>query len=322
MDYLYYIFGILIFVAVVLAIEGAVAVWNSSRGPEAARLKRRLALMGRKNDAQQASIIKDRRMAESPRLQAMLESVPVAARLDGMLVQSGLSWSVARLLALMAGFGLGAALLARLAGMGAIAGVVALLAAFLPILYIRHMRARRLSKIESQLPDALDMMGRALRAGHAFPTALKMVGEEMNAPLADEFKAAFDEVNFGISMQDALASLAARVPITDLRFFVIAVVIQRETGGNLSELLANISVIMRDRIKLLDQIKVLSAEGRMSAWILSLLPFAVAFMIQLTNPTFLAVLYTTAKGQKIAAISLSMMAVGVFVMSRIIRIRV
>ena len=323
MDYLYYIFGILIFVAVVLGIEGSVAVWNSSRGPEAARLKRRLDLMGRKNDAERASIIKNRRMAESPRLQALLEAVPLGAWLDELLIQSGLSWSVARLLALIPAFGLGAFLLARMAGLGLYPGVAALaLGALLPFLYVRHARTRRLAKFESQLPDALDMMGRALRAGHAFPTALKMVGEEMNAPLADEFKAAFDEVNFGIGMQDALTSLAARVPVTDLRFFVIAVVIQRETGGNLAELLANISSIMRDRIKLFDQIKVLSAEGRMSAWILSLLPFVVAGMIHLTNPAFLAVLYSTAKGQKIAAISLTMMAVGVFVMRRIIRIRV
>ena len=132
---------------------------------------------------------------------------------------------------------------------------------------------KRLHRIEEQLPDALDLMSRALRAGHAFPTALKMVGDEMNDPLASEFRATFDEVNFGISTADALTNLATRVPSTDLRYFVIAVMIQRETGGNLSELLDSISAIIRDRIKLLGQVRVLSAEGKMSAWVLGAAAF-------------------------------------------------
>ena len=132
----------------------------------------------------------------------------------------------------------------------------------------------------------------------------------------------FDEVNFGIAMQDALTSLAARVPVTDLRFFVIAVMIQRDTGGNLAELLSNISVIMRDRVKLFAQVRVLSAEGKMSAWVLGLLPFGAAAMIQITNPQFLEVLYTDPGGRKMLAVALTMMVLGVFVMRRIIRIRV
>lgn len=323
MDYLYYIFGILIFVAVVMAIEGGFIWWNGNRGPEAARIKRRLHAMTKQGDVQRASMIKRRVLSKSPAIQAVLESVPMAVGVDAWLVQSGLGWTVAYL------FGL--TLLAALGGFGgaAFAGLdwtfcllAMALAALLPLLYVRHARGARLRKFESQLPDALDMMGRALRAGHAFPTALKMVGEEMSAPLADEFRAVFDEVNFGIAMQDALTSLATRVPVTDLRFFVIAVVIQRETGGNLAELLANISVIMRDRIKLFQQVRVLSAEGKMSAWILSMLPFGAALMIQLTNPTFLTVLYTDPMGQKIVAGALGMMALGVLAMRRIINIRV
>ncbi len=159
--------------------------------------------------------------------------------------------------------------------------------ALLPLYYIERAKARRLLRIGKQLPDALDLMSRALRAGHAFPTALKMVGDEMNAPLAEEFRIAFDEVNFGIAMPDALMNLATRVPSTDMRYFVIAVLIQRDTGGNLAELLDSISHIIRDRMKLLGQVRVLSAEARLSAWILWLLPFAAAAVIHLTNPTFL-----------------------------------
>lgn len=321
MDYLYYVFGTLIFVAVVLAIEGGFLAWNSSRGPEAARIARRLRSMSAKGDVQQASMIRQRLLSKSPQMQALLERMRFSASLDGYLSQSGLPWSVAYLLGLMlalAGAGLAVGAWFALGWSGLLCAGLGLL----PLLYVRRVRGGRLLKFESQLPDALDLMGRALRAGHAFPTALKMVGEEMNAPVADEFKIAFDEVNFGISMQDALVSLAARVPVTDLKFFVIAVVIQRETGGNLSELLANISSIMRDRIKLFAQIRVLSAEGKMSAWVLSLLPFAAAAVIQVSNPAFLEVLYTSPTGRQMIAGALGLMALGILAMRRIINIRV
>ena len=323
MDYLYYVFGILIFVAVVLAIEGAFSVWNNAHGPEASRIARRMHAMTRHGDVQRASMIKQRMLSKSPQFQALLQRSAFSDSIDGWLIQSGLQWTVAYLLGMVGVLVLGGLALASLLGLGWSGALIAmLLAGLLPLWHVRRARGKRLRKFESQLPDALDMMGRALRAGHAFPTALKMVGEEMSEPLAGEFRAAFDEVNFGIAMQDALTSLAARVPVTDLRFFVIAVVIQRETGGNLAELLANISAIMRDRIKLFAQVRVLSAEGKMSAWVLSMLPFAAALMIQLTNAAFLAILYTDPTGQKMIAAALGMMLLGVLVMRRIIDIKV
>jgi tight adherence protein B len=322
MDYLYYVFGTLIFVAVVLAIEGGFIAWNSNRGPEAARIARRLRAMNAKGQSEQASMIRQRLLAKSPQMQALLEQMQFSISLDNYLAQSGLRWTVGYLLALMLGFSLGGMLLAAFFAPGWTGFLIGASLCVLPLLYVRRARGQRLLKFEGQLPDALDMMGRALRAGHAFPTALKMVGEEMSAPLCDEFKLAFDEVNFGISMQDALVSLSARVPLTDLRFFVIAVVIQRETGGNLAELLANISGIMRDRIKLFAQVRVLSAEGKLSAWILSLLPFGAAAMIQLTNPAFLEVLYIDPTGRMMIAGALFMMFLGIMVMRNIINIKV
>ncbi|MDO8775843.1 MAG: type II secretion system F family protein [Burkholderiaceae bacterium] len=325
MDYLYYLFATLIFVAVVLLIEGVYLTWNSSKGPEAERVSRRLRVMsaGGKGDEQSISIIKERLLSKTPTMQRLLLQMPRIGTLDRLLQQSGLSWSVADflgmsliafLIAFFAGSYLAMPWLLRLALAGAIA--------MLPLLYVTRAKSKRLAHIEQQLPDALDLIGRALRAGHAFPTALKMVGDEMNDPLAGEFRATFDEVNFGIAMPDALMNLATRVPSTDLRYFVIAVLIQRETGGNLAELLTSISAIIRDRIKLMGQIKVLSAEGRLSAWILSLLPFGAALMIQLTNPKFLEVLYTDPAGRKMLVVAGVMMLLGIFVMRKIIRIRV
>ena len=325
MDYLYYLFATLIFIAVVLLIEGAYLTWNSSKGPEAERVARRLRTMsaGAHGGEQNISIIKERLLSNTPTLQRILLQMPRVGTLDRLLQQSGLSRSVANLLGMsllaflltfFAGSYFAIPMLLRLA--------LASAAAMLPFFYVTRAKGKRLTRIEQQLPDALDLMGRALRAGHAFPTALKMVGDEMNDPLASEFRAAFDEVNFGIAMPDALMNLATRVPSTDLRYFVIAVLIQRETGGNLSELLTSISAIIRDRIKLMGQVRVLSAEGKMSAWVLSLLPFGAALMIQLTNPQFLEVLYTDPAGRKMLAGAGVMMVLGILAMRKIIRIRV
>ena len=325
MDYLYYLFATLIFIAVVLLIEGAYLTWNSSKGPEAERVARRLRVMsaGAHGGEQNISIIKERLLSNTPTMQRILLQMPRVGTLDRLLQQSGLSWSVADLL----GISLLAFLLTFFAGSYFAMPMLLRLAlasavAMLPFFYVTRAKGKRLTRIEQQLPDALDLMGRALRAGHAFPTALKMVGDEMNDPLASEFRAAFDEVNFGIAMPDALMNLATRVPSTDLRYFVIAVLIQRETGGNLSELLTSISAIIRDRIKLMGQVRVLSAEGKMSAWVLSLLPFGAALMIQLTNPQFLEVLYTDPAGRKMLVGAGVMMVLGILAMRKIIRIRV
>jgi tight adherence protein B len=325
MDHLFFLFATLIFIAVVLLIEGVYHTWNSVKGPEATRVARRLRAMsaGGHGDEQNISIVKERLLSQTPAVQRLLLQIPRVGALDRILLQSGLAWTVAEflgmsVLAFLAVF-FGSSyfalpMLLRLALAGA--------ATALPSLYMLRAQHNRLARIDQQLPDALDLMGRALRAGHAFPTALKMVGDEMSEPLAGEFRIAFDEVNFGVPMQDALTNLATRVPSTDLRYFVIAVMIQRETGGNLSEMLTSISSIIRDRIKLLGQIRVLSAEGRLSAWILSLLPFGAAALIHLVNPAFLAVLYTDPAGQKMLAASGVSMFLGVLVMRHIIRIRV
>jgi tight adherence protein B len=325
MDYLYYLFATLIFLAVVLLIEGAYLVWNSSKGPEAERIARRLRMMsaGAHGGEQNISIIKERMLSKTPMMQRILLQVPRVSAMDRQLQQSGVTWSVSDF------FGL--TLLAFLAALFAFSLlpmpwlfslVIAAVVALLPYLYITRAKSKRLDRIEQQLPDAMDLMGRALRAGHAFPTSLKMVGDEMSDPIAAEFRIAFDEVNFGIAMPEALMNLATRVPSTDLRYFVIAVLIQRETGGNLSELLASISTIIRDRLKLMGQVRVLSAEGRMSAWVLGLLPFGAALMIQLTNPKFLEILYTDPGGRKMLAAVAVMMILGVLAMRKIINIRV
>jgi tight adherence protein B len=200
--------------------------------------------------------------------------------------------------------------------------LLGVLLAVVPWFVLAYQRSERIKLFERQIPEALDLMGRAMRAGHAFPTAVKMVGDEMADPIGKEFRILFDETNYGVPQNEALMRLADRVPVEDLRYFVVAVMIQRESGGNLAELLDNIASIVRARLKLLGEVRTLSAEGRMSAWILGLLPFAVALIVNIVNPKFMSVLWTDPAGLRMVGGALVMMALGVWWMRKIIQIRV
>jgi tight adherence protein B len=172
------------------------------------------------------------------------------------------------------------------------------------------------------LPEAADFIARALRAGHSFTNVLQIVGNELSEPLSGEFRIAREEINYGVPMSEALHNMAARIPLTDLRYLIIAVLIQRETGGNLAEILGNISHIIRGRLKLAAQVRVLSAEGRMSAWVLGLLPFAVGTMMLLLNPEYIKILWTDPAGVRLLWYALVMIIVGVLWLRKVIRIRI
>lgn len=166
------------------------------------------------------------------------------------------------------------------------------------------------------------MLARALRSGHAFTSAMQMVGTEFADPMGTEFRLAFGEINYGVPIGEALTNLVKRVPIRDLRYFVIAVLIQRETGGNLAELLDNITALIRERFKLYDRVRVLSAEGRLSVWVMASLPIATGAMIYLMNPAFISVLWTDKMGLWILGAALVLLVIGVFWTSRVVKIRV
>jgi tight adherence protein B len=297
---LFYGFVVLAFVAAVLLLEGLYLTWNAYKGPEAKRIERRLRAMAAGGGGAEASILKQRMLSESPPLQRMLLGLPRIQELDRILQQSGSNWSVAFFLGVTLFVAIGAFFVANHIPLlhWSFATLIAACAALLPFIHVLRKRAKRMLKIVEQLPDALDLIARALKAGHAFPSGLQMVGEETQDPIAGEFRIVHDEINFGIAVPTALANLANRVPIPDMRHFVIAVLIQRETGGNLTELLANIAKLIRERLKLLMKVRVLSAEGRLSALILCALPPAVASMMYLINPKFMSVLWTDPMGIK------------------------
>ncbi|SFM22825.1 type II secretion system F family protein [Nitrosomonas communis] len=324
MDYLYYLFIALAFLAVVLMLEGGYFAWRSNQGPEAKRIQKRLQQIsagwsGKEN----TTLLKQRLLSNSPPLQRLLLKLPRMHSLDKLLLQSGLPMMMSQFLTYSAMSSLGSMAIAALLNWPFLVMLLcAVGGALIPYFYVCRAKRKRLNLIEQQLPETIDLMSRALKAGHAFPGALQMAATEGVEPSATEFRLVFDEINFGVPAQNALINLAARVPITDLRYFVIAVLIQRESGGNLTELLDTISGLIRARLKLLGQIRVLSAEGRLSAWILCSLPFAVGLVMNLVNPGFMDPLWTDPAGHKLVAAAGIMMLLGIYAMSRIIKIRV
>lgn len=323
MDYALLSFAAVAFLCVVLFLEGGYLLWNSHRGVEALRMQRRLQALSAGGHAVESKLLKRRLYAEGGLIERLMVRVPRVALLDRLLLQSGLSMTVGNFLlycACGAFAGLILAFVFRLPWWLAPLAVIS--GGALPLLHVLRARRKRLRAIEQQLPDALELMSRAMRAGHAFSSALQTVGDEAPAPISHEFQIAFDEVNFGVSMPEALTNLAVRVPVADLRFFVIAVSIQRETGGNLAELLDKLAGLMRARFKLLGTIRVLSTEGRFSALILTLLPFCLLAVINLINPKFMAILWKDPAGLVTVQIGLMLMVAGTLWMWRIVKIRV
>jgi tight adherence protein B len=324
MDTTYLLFAVLLFVAVVLGLEGLYQMWASKNSAEARRVASRLRGLDGGDDAGPLSIERRTVVRRWNWLDdSVVAGLPRGPQLLTYVETSGTGVGVSEMLLYSTVLGGAGALLpyvfaqpwtfSLLLGGGLAA---------LPWFWLGHKRKKRIELFERQIPEALDLMARALRAGHAFPTAVKMVGDEMPDPLAREFRVMYDQTNFGVPQNEALLRLADRVPVEDLRYFTIAVMIQRESGGNLAELLDNIAGIVRARLKLLGEVRTLSAEGRMSAWVLGSLPFCVAAVINIVNPQFMAVLWTDPMGLRMVGAALLLMAVGVLWMSRIIKIRV
>lgn len=326
MDTLYYTVAVLVFVAVALAIEAGWQWWFSTQSEAARRISRRLRDVHAGDSDRQRNaggLLKDNRLSQSVSVDTFLRRFPGVLRLQIFLHQSGISWSVSEFLSFTAlscaaAFSVSAwmsltLLTALCIGMGA---------AFAPALIVQRQRNQRLRALELQLPEAADLISRSLRAGHALPSTLQMVADEMPNPIAAEFRIVADEVNFGLSMSDALQRLASRVPLPDLQYLVIAVLIQREAGGNLSELMNKVSQLVRQRLKLMGDVRVMSAEGRLSAWILCLLPVGVSGLFMLTSPDYLKRFVDDPAGPAMLAAAGVLMLLGVLWMRVIVQIRV
>lgn len=323
MSTLYVLFVVCGFLALFLLTEGAYLLWSDTRGPDQRRVQKRLNLMTAEDlTGNSLTLSKRRVLSEQAHLQKILEQMPGVQSLDRLLLQAGSALNVAKLLTLSALTAVSVSTLGAWIWGAYLAWPAALLGMVLPLLHLRWLRQRRLRKMAAQLPEVLDLICRSLKAGHAFSSCLAMVGQESPEPIASEFKTTFDEITFGMSTKNALLNLAQRVPIGDVRYLVVAVVIQLETGGNLTELLQLLSVLIRERFKLLAKVRVLAAEGKLSAYIMLALPFLVTGALQLVNPNYISVLFDTEVGRQVVTLSLLMMAVGVVWMWRVVKIKV
>jgi tight adherence protein B len=245
----------------------------------------------------------------------------IVSPLQRTIVESGLKITVGAFVMATFVCGAAAAVATWMASNLLVAAIaLGILAAFVPLIYVRFKRTQRLQMFEEQFPEAIDLIARALRAGHALTTGLGMVADEIPTPVGAEFRRLYDEQNFGMSLPEAMRAMAQRVPVLDARFFVTAVLTQREAGGNLSEVLDNLASVMRERFKLKRQIRVASAHGRISAWVLSCLPPALALLLFFLSPGFMAVLWEDPWGVQLLLVAGALQLIGSITIARLVLI--
>jgi len=316
--------ALLVFVVVSALVAGA-GVW-ALRLPETLanrRMERRLQEVGRRedDDVPQASFIREHKAGPLPALDKALGAS--GSPLARLIEQSGvvIAPSTIALASLMLALVL--AVVALLLVKQPLAAVfAAIVGAMIPWGWLRYRRSARLKRFEEQFPEALDLLSRAIRAGHAFQTAMGMCADELPAPVGTEFKKSFEQQNFGLPLKDVLNEMTERVPILDVKFFVTAVLIQRETGGNLAEILDNLAHVVRERFKILRQVRVHTAHGRFTGYVLMALPASLAAVLAWLNPEHMDLLFKEKMGQMMIMGAIVMQTIGYFWIRWVIKIEV
>ncbi len=263
------------------------------------------------------------RLSDVRAIQAMLlRAKGLSGRIERLISQSALQITVGTLvLASMLLGCVGFLIVKGLTHFTVAAISAAPLFASIPFMFVRWQRTRRFGKFEEQFPEAIELMARTLRAGHAFPTGIQMVADEIPAPVGAEFKLLYDRQNFGMPLGDALKGMAERVPILDARFFTTAVLTQRETGGNLSEILDNLAAVIRERFKVKRQVRAVTAHGRMTGWILGGMPVALALILSLVSPEHMKTMMTDPLGIRMLAVGGTMQVIGALIIRKLVNIR-
>lgn len=269
-------------------------------------------------------LVRDELYSNVPQLHKLLARLHWSVGLQNYINQSGLKLKAGSFVLETAVAGLGTYVILgflypKHPAMALALGFAALA---VPYAYIAFIRARRLAKFEEHFPESLDLIGRAVRAGHAFTTGLEMVSKESTEPVASEFRATFEEQNFGLPLRDALLNMAERVPLIDVRFFVTALLVQKETGGNLAELLDELSRLIRERFRIYREVKVRTAQGRMTAGILVALPFVMLLVMNFLNPDYVGVLFTDPFGPILLGVAAGLQVLGSLVIWKIVHIEV
>jgi tight adherence protein B len=258
---------------------------------------------------------------QSPWLRPIAARMPALQDAELMLQQAHVSWTLQTLFFISVGLSVGLGLSILILTQSFLVAIpVAILGAILPTLYVRWRRNRRLAQFEEMLPESIDLVGRALRAGHPLSSGFKMAADDGAEPVASEFRRVFEEQRFGLPVQDSLLGMADRVNIVDVRILVTAILIQREVGGNLAEILDNLAAVVRARFTIRRQINVYTAQGRMTGYLLSLLPFFLFGILYWIAPEYMVVLFTDPIGKALVATALTMQLAGFFWIRKIVNI--
>jgi tight adherence protein B len=313
--------AVLVFATVLGAFWAGLFAWNDFFSPHAAQQATRLsAIQAMSTRSAMPSLRFKRVLSLSEPVARNLKKFPLILALDTLLVQAGIHWRMDQFLTLL--------LLCEMAVIGVVLAlslsVFTLLFSviFVVVLFLAYVSSKkqtRSSRIEAQLPESLDLISQAMLAGHALSSAILLAANEGADPIASELRIVFDEINYGISTREAMLALADRNDSEYVRLFVTSVLIQIDTGGNMAEMLKNTSFLIRDRKKFKSAARVLTAEARISAWILGALPFAIVGLLMLLNPAFISVLWRDELGLKLMMMSFSLMVAGSLWMWRLIR---
>lgn len=300
----------------------------SSRKSDArkARLDERLAEAIRSSSTTSdidVQLARQELLSEIPWINRTLLKVEIVSRIKRMIDQADSQITVMKLVLFSLTAGVMAFLAVSMISVSyLLMTVCGLIATVLPFAHIAMKRKKRMNRFLQLLPDALDLMSRGLSAGHAFTEALQMVSTEMPEPIATEFRKTYDEQNLGLSLKLALENLAQRMPLLDLRMCITAILIQRETGGNLSELLEKVAHTIRERFRILEDLKTLTLSSRWSAWLLCALPIFLAIYVSLMNPDYMQVLWRDPRGHKLIAVASIMQILGMLMVKKIMTIKI
>src|SRR5947207_2152613 len=318
-SFLVFIFGLLVVLVAYLAA-------TSGSDAKRRRLRQRLSealLHSAHTEDVEVILARTELMSEIPWLNRVLIQLQATLHLKKMLDQAGLHITPSRLLMFSGMAGVLAALAVSMISINLLlilGGALAATAA--PFVHVWWTRRRRFNHFLENLPDALELMSRALSAGHAFTEALHMVSTEMPEPISAEFRKTYEEQNLGLSLKLALENLTDRIPLLDLRMCVTAILIQRETGGNLAEILEKVAYTIRERFRLMGDLKTLTTSSRMSAWILCALPIFVAVAVTVMNPEYMSVLWKDPRGHYLIAAAMTMQVTGMLIVRKILRIKI
>ena len=311
-----------VFVFAAALVQVVFLAWQESRFTEKRTIQKRLLYIsaGGKHGQEKLHTYRKSLLKDVGTFERFILSLPRLSTLDKLLLKARLPINASLFIILSIALGfigllLGLRYLPHSAGY--LVGVVFLI---IPFLLLKIAESRYYEKFNLQLPDALDLLARAMRSGHALTSGLEMIGHEMEEPISTEFSACVDEINLGLTTKEAMDNLCERVPLADLRFFAIAVLVQKETGGNLAEILDNISRLIRERIQFKQLVKTLTAEGRYSAMILIALPILLFIYLYTTNYDYISLLWTDETGQYMLAGAAILQVIGAYVIMRIVDI--